>query len=68
MSEQRALEHDHSKVILIGAIGNAAMDESFEYILSHINTTNAPWIKRAAIYALRHYHTEEVNRYIMHKR
>ncbi|VDI25865.1 Hypothetical predicted protein, partial [Mytilus galloprovincialis] len=34
------------------------MDHSYEYIISHINSTNSPWIKRSGIHALRKYEHE----------
>ncbi|KAK3609662.1 hypothetical protein CHS0354_035947 [Potamilus streckersoni] len=56
----------HEKVTLIGALGNAAHHSSLEYIVSHINSTNSPWIKRAAIHALRDYHHADVADFLLH--
>lgn len=63
MSEMETTEYDLDKVILIGALGNAGLPSSFEYIVSHINSTNSQWIKRAGVYALRNYMHEEVRIY-----
>ncbi|XP_052083601.1 uncharacterized protein LOC127720901 [Mytilus californianus] len=51
-------EYDKKHVILLETLGNAAIDHSYEYIISHINSTNSPWIKRAGVHALRKYDTE----------
>ncbi|CAC5401161.1 unnamed protein product [Mytilus coruscus] len=51
-------EYDKKHVILLETLGNAAIDHSYEYIVSHINATNSPWIKRAGVHALRKYDTE----------
>ncbi|KAL5015117.1 hypothetical protein ScPMuIL_009387 [Solemya velum] len=56
MTEGERLQDEHHKVVLLEVLGNARLDMSFEFIVSHINTTNAPWIKRAGVHALRHYH------------
>ncbi|VDH91582.1 Hypothetical predicted protein [Mytilus galloprovincialis] len=57
-SEQEQIDYDHWRVILLETLGNARMDFSFEYIVSHINSTNSPWIKRAGVHALRKYEHE----------
>ena len=59
-SEAEQIEYDQWKVILIETLGNARQDFSFEYIVSHINSTNSPWIKRAGVHALRKYDHEMV--------
>ncbi|KAK3589057.1 hypothetical protein CHS0354_008707 [Potamilus streckersoni] len=59
MSEGEAIEYDTFKVTLVEALGNARHDDSYHYIISHMNDTNSPWIKRAAVYALRHYQHQE---------
>ncbi|KAL5015381.1 hypothetical protein ScPMuIL_009651 [Solemya velum] len=59
MTERERLLDEHHKVVLLEVLGNARLDISFEFIVSHINTTNAPWIKRAGVHALRHYHHEQ---------
>ncbi|ESO82597.1 hypothetical protein LOTGIDRAFT_236952 [Lottia gigantea] len=56
MKEEQILAEDSLKVNLLGALGNARLDQSYEYIVSHINTTNCQWVKRAGITALRGYH------------
>ncbi|CAC5409209.1 unnamed protein product [Mytilus coruscus] len=53
--------HDHWNVVLLETLGNAGMDSSYDYIVSHVNTTNSPWIKRAGLNALRKYEHEMVN-------
>ncbi|CAG2251002.1 unnamed protein product [Mytilus edulis] len=57
-SEQEQIDYDHWRVILLETLGNARMDFSFEYIVSHINSTNSAWIKRAGVHALRKYEHE----------
>ncbi|XP_052071176.1 uncharacterized protein LOC127709613 [Mytilus californianus] len=52
--------HDQWKVVLLETLGNAGMDSSYEYIVSHVNATNSPWIKRAGLHALRKYEHEMV--------
>ncbi|XP_053390116.1 uncharacterized protein LOC128553035, partial [Mercenaria mercenaria] len=56
MTEVECVEHDHNKVVLLDAIGNAGLPVSYEHILSHINSTNSQWIKRTGIHALRKFH------------
>jgi hypothetical protein len=51
---------DQWKVVLLETLGNAAMDSSFEFIMSHINTTNSAWIKRAGLHAMRKYEHDKV--------
>lgn len=60
MTEQESLEYDMNKVVLLDSIGNAGLQSSYEFIVSHINSTNSQWIKRSGIHALRHYKHEEV--------
>nr|XP_022327831.1 uncharacterized protein LOC111127102 [Crassostrea virginica] len=55
MSEKEKESYDLQKVILLETIGNARLDESYDYIISHINSTNSQWIKRAGCHALRKY-------------
>ncbi|XP_076086937.1 uncharacterized protein LOC143057512 [Mytilus galloprovincialis] len=57
-SEVEQEEYDKKHVILLETLGNAAIDHSYEFIVSHINATNSPWIKRAGVHALRKYDTE----------
>jgi hypothetical protein len=62
-STQTSKEKDMSdqwKVVLLETLGNAAMDSSFEFIMSHINTTNSAWIKRAGLHAMRKYEHDKV--------
>lgn len=53
-------KHDHYKVVLLETLGNARLDHSYDYIVSHINSTNSPWIKRAGCHALRKYEHDHV--------
>lgn len=53
MTEVECVEYDHNKVVLLDAIGNAGLPLSYEYIVSHINSTNSQWIKRTGVHALR---------------
>ena len=64
MTELETEVNDHWRVVLLESLGNAALDRSYEYIISHVNTSNSPWIKRAGIHALRSYDKEGVCRYI----
>ncbi|XP_021353372.1 uncharacterized protein LOC110450253 [Mizuhopecten yessoensis] len=59
MSEAEQIDYDRRRVVLLETLGNARLDESFVYIMSHINTTNSPWIKRAGCHALRKYNHQE---------
>uniref|UniRef100_A0A8W8J8B9 Vitellogenin domain-containing protein n=1 Tax=Magallana gigas TaxID=29159 RepID=A0A8W8J8B9_MAGGI len=58
MTTREKEEYDLNKVILLETLGNARLDESYDFILSHINSTNSPWIKRAGCHALRHFDHE----------
>lgn len=60
MTEKEKESYDHHKVILLETLGNAGMDESYDYIISHINSTNSQWIKRAGCHALRKYEHQHV--------
>lgn len=60
MTAREKEEYDLNKVILLETLGNARLDESYDFILSHINSTNSPWIKRAGCHALRHFDHEHV--------
>lgn len=60
MTTKEKEEYDLSKVILLETLGNARLDESYDFILSHINSTNSPWIKRAGCHALRNFDHEHV--------
>jgi len=60
MTVTESLEHDRNKVTLIASLGNAGLESSFEYIVSHINSTNSQWIKRTGVYALRKFTHEQV--------
>ncbi|XP_067658326.1 uncharacterized protein [Haliotis asinina] len=59
MKEEHLQLVDHYRVVLLGALGNAALFRSYEHIVSHINSTNSQWVKRAGIHALRKYHHEK---------
>ena len=61
MSETQQIEYDTHNVVLLEALGNGCNEKSYEYILSHINATNSPWIKRAGVHALRGYHHTHVS-------
>ena len=61
MSEAQQIEYDTHNVVLLEALGNGCNEKSYEYILSHINATNSPWIKRAGVHALRGYHHTHVS-------
>lgn len=62
MTEEEQLQYDKHHVILLEALGNGRHDDSYEYIVSHVNTTNSDWIKRAGIHALRKYYHSHVSR------
>ncbi|CAC5381353.1 unnamed protein product [Mytilus coruscus] len=57
-TEVEQVEYDIKHVILLETLGNAAIDHSYDYIISHINSTNSPWIKRAGVHALRKYESK----------
>ncbi|XP_076116682.1 uncharacterized protein LOC143084161 [Mytilus galloprovincialis] len=54
-SRVQKMEYDRYRAVLLETLGNARIDHSYDYIISHINTTNSPWIKRAGVHALRKY-------------
>ena len=60
MTKEEQNGHDHDKVILLDALGNAGLDISYEFIISNLNTTNSQWVKRSAIHALRVFNHERV--------
>lgn len=60
-TEKEQIEYDKYRVILLETLGNARIDHSYEYIISHINSTNSPWIKRAGVHALRKYEHKNVS-------
>ncbi|KAK3101652.1 hypothetical protein FSP39_005219 [Pinctada imbricata] len=59
MDEAAQIAYDLNKVILLESLGNAGLEMSFPYIVSHINDTNAQWIKRAGCHALRKYEHQQ---------
>lgn len=63
MTEHESRAYDLNKVVLLGALGNGGLEGSYEYIVSHINTTNSQWIKRAGVYALRKFTHEQVQHF-----
>ena len=65
MTELEQEQHDHNKVILLEALGNAGLDRSYVYIVSHLNNTNSQWVKRAAVHALRVYTHQHVSQWII---
>lgn len=60
MSDLQHTIYDQEKVVLLEVLGNAGLDHSYHYIVSHINSTNSPWVKRAACHALRKYEHKQV--------
>ena len=60
-SRVQKMEYDRYRAVLLETLGNARMDHSYDYIISHINTTNSPWIKRAGVHALRKYNHHDVS-------
>ena len=62
MTEEEQLLHDSNHVVLLEALGNGRHEDSYEYIISHLNSTNSHWVKRAGIHALRNYHNSNVSR------
>ncbi|KAK6174798.1 hypothetical protein SNE40_013376 [Patella caerulea] len=56
LTEEQIERDDIWRVNLLSTLGNARMEQSYEYIVSHINSTNCQWIKRAGVHALRGYH------------
>ena len=61
MNEEEQAVYDNHNVVLLEALGNGCHEKSYEYILSHLNTTNSPWVKRAGIHALRKYDNVHVS-------
>lgn len=66
MTETHWAVYEQQKVILLETLGNAGLDHSYHYIVSHINSSNSPWVKRAACHALRKYDHKHVNELIYH--
>jgi hypothetical protein len=60
LSEEEALSHDTRNMILLEALGNAGMERSFDHIVSYINVTTVPLLKRSGLHALRYFHHVEV--------
>ncbi|KAL4221422.1 hypothetical protein ACF0H5_019680 [Mactra antiquata] len=60
MSEADSFVYDHNKVTLLDTLGNAGLPTSYEYIVSHINSSNSQWIKRTGIFALRKFDNQEI--------
>ncbi|CAH1802680.1 unnamed protein product [Owenia fusiformis] len=66
MSERELDSHLHQKAGLIHAIGNAADESSFPYVLSYISHSDTPsLLKRSAVQALRHYNMDEAAHHIL---
>ena len=66
MSEAEQIQADLEKVVFIESLGNAGLQRSYDYIVSHVNSTNSQWVKRAGIHALRRYQTEHVRIILLH--
>ena len=60
MTVEQALEYDWRKVVHLEALGNEGHESSFEHIVSHVNSTISPVVKRAGIHALRNYNHSKV--------
>lgn len=60
MTEWEAIDEDLRKVVLLETLGNGRLDQSYEYIVSHVNSTNSQWVKRAGVHALRDYRHDHV--------
>ncbi|CAH1794765.1 unnamed protein product [Owenia fusiformis] len=66
ISEKELEKHLHQKAGYIHALGNAAHDTSYPYILSYIDHPETPsLLKRSAVQALRHFNYEEAAHHIM---
>ncbi|XP_078585865.1 uncharacterized protein LOC144867676 [Branchiostoma floridae x Branchiostoma japonicum] len=60
LTEEEYRRHNHEKATILGALGNAGMDKSYEYLVSHVNNTESPSIlKRTSMTALKNYHHEQ---------
>nr|XP_022335846.1 uncharacterized protein LOC111132336 [Crassostrea virginica] len=62
MTEEQQTLYDQGRVLVLEALGNAGLDHSYHYIVSHINSTNSPWVKRAACHALRKYEQKQARK------
>ena len=62
MTEEQQTLYDQGRVLVLEALGNAGLDHSYHYIVSHINSTNSPWVKRAACHALRKYEHKQARK------
>ncbi|KAI8519524.1 hypothetical protein Bbelb_027810, partial [Branchiostoma belcheri] len=60
MTEEEYSRHLHEKATILGALGNAGMDRSYDYFLSYMNSTEAPSVlKRTSMTALKNYDHEK---------
>ncbi|XP_035698712.1 uncharacterized protein LOC118431577 [Branchiostoma floridae] len=56
LTEEEYSSHLHEKATILGALGNAGMDRSYDYLVSYINSTDAPSVlKRTSMTALKSY-------------
>ena len=61
MSDQEYMDFIHSHSIYLWTIGNAAVDSSYQHILSYMNTTDTPLLwKRAAVHSISRYKSPQV--------
>ncbi|XP_019642103.1 PREDICTED: uncharacterized protein LOC109483513 [Branchiostoma belcheri] len=60
LTEDEYNSHLHEKATILGALGNAGMDRSYDLLLSYMNTTEAPSeLKRTSMTALKSYDHEK---------
>ncbi|XP_078575734.1 uncharacterized protein LOC144861638 [Branchiostoma floridae x Branchiostoma japonicum] len=56
LTEEEYSSHLHEKATILGALGNAGMDRSYDYLVSYMNSTEAPSVlKRTSMTALKSY-------------
>ncbi|XP_078573994.1 uncharacterized protein LOC144860567 isoform X3 [Branchiostoma floridae x Branchiostoma japonicum] len=56
LTEEEYSSHLHEKATILGALGNAGMDRSYDYLVSYMNSTDAPSVlKRTSMTALKSY-------------
>ncbi|XP_066298079.1 uncharacterized protein [Branchiostoma lanceolatum] len=60
LTEEEYSSHLHEKATILGALGNAGMDRSYDYFLSYMNSSEAPSVlKRTSMSALKNYDHEK---------
>jgi hypothetical protein len=62
MDEWQLERHDLNQVILLDALGNAALDTSWHHIMSYINSSNSIWVRKTGVHSLRKFKHEKASK------